>query len=243
MTKAKWVLALLALPLYPAIADVPAATKTHQSYDVIREGTKIGTNVVDVERRGDAVSVKISTKISVKIMYIEAYRFNHEETESWKGGLLVAFNSHTDDNGKDHNLAVTPAANKLDMLADGKHTDAPLNLRPASLWDRGFNAQNELFDTATGKLMAIKTKDLGDEKITANGVAHDTRHYKISGDFNRDVWFDGDTLVRLKLQGSDHSIIDSDLTQMASLPLADPSADAKSRHPIAPPVSAPPPKH
>jgi hypothetical protein len=241
MTKAKWALALLALPLYPAIADVPpAATKTHQSYDVTREGTKIGTNVVDVERRGDAISVKISTKISVKIMYVEAYRFNHEETESWKGGLLVAFNSHTDDNGTDHNVAVTPGANKLDMLADGKHTDAPLTLRPASLWNKSFSAQNELFDTATGKMMAIKTKDLGDEKITANGVAHDTRHYKISGDFNRDVWFDGDTLVRLKLQGSDHSIIDSDLTQMASLPIAaDSPADTKSKHPVVLPVNAP----
>jgi hypothetical protein len=227
MTQAKWVLALLALPLYPAIADVPpVAMKTHQSYDIIREGTKIGTNVVDVERRGDATSVKISTKISVKIMYVEAYRFNHEATESWKGGQLVAYSSRTDDNGTDHNVSVTPSANKLDILADGTHIDAPLTLRPASLWDKSFNAQTQLFDTATGKLMAIKTKDLGDEKITANGVVHDTRHYRISGDFNRDVWFEGDTLVRLKLQGSDHSNIDSDLTQMSASP-----------------VGAPPPKH
>jgi hypothetical protein len=220
MTKAGLGLALLTLPLYPAAAEIPpAATKTHQVYDVIREGSKIGTNIVDVERRGDATQVKISTKILVKVMFVDAYRFNLDETESWKAGQLVAFNSKTDDNGTNHSVSVTSGTGKLEMVADGKHSDAPLSLRPASLWDKSFNAQTELFDTKDGKRLAIKTKDLGAEKITANGVARDTRHYQISGDFNRDVWFDGDTLVRLKLQGSDHSIIDSDLMQMASTPI------------------------
>jgi len=229
MTKAVVALALLTLPLYPAAAELPPApTKTHQTYDIIREGTKIGTNSVDVERRGDATQVKVSTKILVKVMLVEVYRFNQEATESWKGGRLVAFTSKTDDNGTNHNVSVTSGADKLDLVADGHHSDAPLTLRPASLWDKGFSAQTELFDTANGKRMAIKTKDLGDEKIVANGVAHSTRHYKISGDFNRDVWFDGDTLIRLKLEGSDHSIINSDLIEMASLPLAvQPEAKAK----------------
>jgi hypothetical protein len=229
MTKAGFALALLMLPFYPAVADTAAAPiKTHQTYDIIREGSKIGTNIIDVERRGDATQVKISTKISVKIMYVEAYRFNHEATENWKGGRLVAYTSKTDDNGTNHSVSVTQGANKLDLVADGEHSDAPLGLHPASLWDRGFSGQTELFDTSNGKRMAVKIKDLGDERIVSNGVVHGTRHYKISGDFNRDVWFDGDTLVRLKLEGSDHSIINSDLTQMASLPLAVPP-DAKAK--------------
>ncbi len=56
-----------------------------------REGSKIGVNTVDVERRGDATQVKITTKILVRVMFIDAYRYEHESTESWKTGQLVAF--------------------------------------------------------------------------------------------------------------------------------------------------------
>jgi hypothetical protein len=229
MTKAGLALALLALPLCPAAADTPpAATKTHQAYDIIRQGSTIGTNTVDVERRGDTTQVKISTKILVKVMFIEAYRFDHDSTETWKTGQLVAFNSQTNDNGTKHSVTVTSSPDKLDINADGKHSDAPLSLRPASLWDRSFNTQTEFFDPQNGKRLAVKIKDVGDEKITVQGAPRQAHHYKISGDLERDVWFDGDTLVRLKLVGSDKSIIDSDLTQIASLPLDDAPAAAKN---------------
>jgi hypothetical protein len=229
MNKNGLALALLVLPLYPAAAEIPqAVTRTHQSYDIIRQGSTIGTNTVDIERRGDAVQVKTNTKILVKVMLIEAYRYDHDSTETWKSGQLVAFHSETNDNGTQHSVSVTPGTGKLDILADGKHNDAPLTLRPASFWDKNFDAQKELFDPANGKRLAVQIKDLGDDKIAVNGTSHQARHYKISGDLERDVWFDGDTLLRLKLVGSDHSIIDSDLTEMASLPADDAATPAKS---------------
>ena len=47
------------------------------------------------------------------------------------------------------------------------------------------------------------------------GVPPGTHHYKIAdtltGEFARDVWFDGDALVRTKIIGSDNSVILSDL--------------------------------
>ena len=70
---------------------------------------------------------------------------------------------------------------------------------------------------------------MGDDKIAVHDAQRQARHYKISGDMQRDVWFDGDTLLRLKLVGSDHSIIDSDLTEMASLPADDRCASKKRR--------------
>lgn len=234
MMKAGVALALMALPLCPAAADIaPAATKTHQAYDIIRQGSTIGTNTVDVERRGDTVQVKIGTKILVKVMFVEAYRYDHDSTETWKAGQLVAFNSQTNDNGTKHSVTVTSSADKLDISADGKHSDVPASLRPASFWNKAFDAQKELFNPATGKRLAVQVKDLGDEKITINGAPRQGRHYKISGDMDRDVWFDGDTLLRLKLVGSDKSIIDSDLTQIASTPL-DEAATAKAGGKTAP---------
>ncbi|PZR91508.1 MAG: hypothetical protein DLM68_03295 [Hyphomicrobiales bacterium] len=144
-------LTLLALSMAPAGADKAApAAKTHKVFDIVRGGDKIGTDTVDIEHQNDTTTIKIKKDVSVKVMFIEAYRYEHSCNETWKNGQLVSFKSRTNDNGTKHSIDVTAAPDKLSM------------------------------DTLTGE-------------------------------FVRDVWFDGDVLVRTKIIGSDNSVILSDL--------------------------------
>jgi hypothetical protein len=199
-------------------AAVPAApSKLHQAFDVIRQGDKIGSDMLDIDRQSDATTVKTKTNISVKVMFIEAYRYDHDCSETWKNGQLTAFKSQTDDNGTKHAIEIAPSTtpDKLTLIVDGKKSDVPKTIAPASLWSKELVTRAELFDPADGKRITIAAKDLGDETLTIQGVKHQTRHFKISekppGDFDRDLWFEGDGLVRMKMLGSDHSTIVSDL--------------------------------
>jgi hypothetical protein len=94
-------------------------------------------------------------------------------------------------------------------------SDLPKTAAPASLWGKDAIHQFDAFDPDTGKRMAIKVTDLGEEVLTLHGVSHQTHHYKIAdtltGEFARDLWYDGDVLVRTKIIGSDNSVILSDL--------------------------------
>jgi hypothetical protein len=210
-------LPLVALTITPVGADnPPAATKVHRVFDIIREGTKIGTEAVDIEHRNDTTTVKIKTDVSVTVMFIEAYRYESSRKEIWKNGQLVTYKSRTNDNGTKHAIDVTAAPDKLSMEADGKHSDLPKTAGPASLWGKNLLIHRvDAFEPDTGKRLAIKVTDVGDETLTLNGVTHKAHHYKISdtlrGEFVRDVWFDGDVLVRFKITGSDKSVIISDL--------------------------------
>jgi hypothetical protein len=207
---------LLALPVVPTGAVSPAAaTKIHRVFDIVRGNDKIGTDTIDIERQSDTTTIKIKKDVSVKVMFIEAYRYEHSCNETWKNGQLVAFKSRTNDNGTKHSIDVTAAPDKLSMDADGKHSDLPKTAAPESLWGKDAIHQLDAFDPDTGKPMSIKVTDLGNEALTIHGVTHQTQHYKIadtlSGDFAREVWFDGDVLVRTKIIGSDNSVILSDL--------------------------------
>ncbi|HUI21535.1 MAG TPA: DUF6134 family protein [Methylocella sp.] len=207
---------LLLLPVVPAGADNPtAATKIHKVFDIVRGNDKIGTDTIDIERENDLITVKVKTDVSVKVMFIEAYRYEHSCDETWKNGQLIAFKSRTNDNGTKHVIDVTVAPDKLSMDADGKHSDLPKTAAPASLWGKDAIHQNDVFDPDTGKRMSMKVTDLGEEAVTIHGTSHQTHHYKIAdtlkGDFERDLWFDGDVLVRTKIIGSDNSVIISDL--------------------------------
>ncbi len=198
----------------------PAATgKTRQTFDIIRKDDKIGANVVDIDRQPDSTTVKNKTDISVKLMYVEVYRYKHACSETWKSGQLTAFKSETDDNGTKHVIEVEPSAtpDKVTLVVDGKKSEEPKSLAPASLWSKDLVTRTELFDPADGKRLSVKVKDLGEETLTIQGVARQTHHYQISakppGDFDRDLWFEGDLLVRMKMLGSDHSLIVSDLAK------------------------------
>jgi hypothetical protein len=209
-------LTLLVLPVVPAGADNPAAaTKIHRVFDIVRGNDKIGTATLDIERQNDTTAVKIKTDLSVKVMFIEAYRYEHSCNETWKNGQLVAFKSRTNDNGTKHSIDVTAAPDKLSMDADGKRSDLPKTVAPASLWGKDAIHQFDAFDPDTGMRLSVKVTDLGEEVLTLHGVTRRTHHYKIADtltdEFARDVWFDGDVLVRTKIIGSDNSVILSDL--------------------------------
>jgi hypothetical protein len=207
-------LCLLLLTLGAAKAE-PAATsgKKHLVFDVIRQGSKIGVDIIDIDKQGDATNVKCTTNISVKILGFEAYRYEHSASETWKGGQLVSFKSQTNDNGTKHSVAATQATDKLSLNVDGQRSDVPRDIMPATLWNLDFNKHAELFDPATGQRMAIKVEDLGEETLNFRGTQRPAHHYKITGEFDRELWFDGDVLLRMKIIGSDNSIVTSDLRQ------------------------------
>lgn len=209
---------LLAITILPAAAQpaaTPAAapTKDRHFFDILRDGSKIGSEIVEIDRQGDTINIQFTTHISVSVMFIQAYHFDHSATETWTGGRFVSFKSATDDNGTKHNVAALANADGIDLDVDGKHSEVAADFVPASWWCKDFVNRADMFDSDTGRQVSVKVTDLGDEPIVQDGTTIQARHYKITGDLERDLWFDGDTLVRIKLYGSDHSTIVSDLTR------------------------------
>ena len=207
---------LLASADAPKHADVKhagasAPTHVHRVFDVMRSGSKIGSDTIDVTRNGDLANVKITTHIVVKIAFITAYRFDHTETQTWKGNQLTAFKSTTDDNGKPHELSAAQAGGKLTLTVDGTPNPVPKAIAPATLWFPDISKHPQLFDVSSGKRMESTGSDLGEETVEINGAPQQLHHVKLSGDFDRDLWFDDQGLVKMSMLGSDNSEITSQL--------------------------------
>lgn len=205
-------LVLAALIVSPVAAQSPS-THVHRVFDVMREGSKIGTDTFDISRQGDTTTVKVKTHIVVKIAFITAYRYDHTETGSWKGKQLVSFTSTTDDNGSPHNVSASQSGGKMALTVDGEASAAPKQIQPAVLWCADVAKQPQIFDPANGKRMSVRVKDLGEETVHVNGVPLQLTHVKLSGPYARDLWFDEEGLVKMALLGSDNSKIVSQLRQ------------------------------
>jgi hypothetical protein len=178
------------------------------NFTVIRNGEAVGTHSLRFQPQSEGVSVAIDTNVVVKIAMIPVYRFEHHGQETWTGDRLAALKSTTNDDGTKHALKVSATGGALDVTGDDKAAQLPAAILPASLWNRSTVAQGTLMNTLDGHVMTVRIADLGEDTVSVRGQPRRARHYAMSGDLARELWYDGSgTLVQVRFKGKDDSDI------------------------------------
>jgi Family of unknown function (DUF6134) len=178
------------------------------TYAVMRDGDKIGSQVVEFQRNGDQLLVLTSVKIEVTLLGITIYRFVHRSEEEWKGGELARLTSNTDDDGDKRVVDLRLVDGKLKGDYNGQAKEFPLGMIPATFWHPASMKQTKLLDQVKARDRQIAVKDLGTETITVQGKKIEARHYLVSGQIKREVWYGPDgRLEKLEFDGKDGSEI------------------------------------
>lgn len=172
------------------------------NYTVLRDGKPIGTHAVTIDQNGAETQVAIETDIAVKVFFVTAYKFKHTSQESWSNGQLVAITSTTDDDGiaKELNARAESGRLTVDSTIKGneRRQNADANAFPASLWNAATVKQSALLNTLDGEVMTVAVEDLGTENVDAGGTSIQAKHYAITGELTRELWFDAtNRLVRM----------------------------------------------
>src|SRR5215831_11308469 len=108
-----------------------SCSNTCRRFAIMRNGEQIGTHAIEITRTGPETNVRITTDLTVKVLFVTAYRLQHNATERWVNGQLVAFESTTDNNGVRHKVSASRGASGLEVQADGKTTRVDQNVLPA----------------------------------------------------------------------------------------------------------------
>jgi len=192
----------------PALANAPSDL----SYTVLRNGDPIGTHAYTFREKGAGLVVDINTDIKVKMAFLTVYRFEHQAREEWHRGKMVSTTSVTNDDGKNHKLKVSFGGTDLKINGDGKKSVAAYGSMPASLWNPDTVKNAHLLNTLDGRMMTVKVDDLGSEPVKVKGREVAAQHYRLSGDLERELWFDAKgSLVQVKFKGDDGSNISYEL--------------------------------
>ena len=187
--------------------EVPGAAETIR-FAVMRDGQPIGSNTIELQRNGTETTVRMVTRIQVKIAFLTVYRFEQTETERWVDGRLVALEAVTDDNGTPHRVKAAGSDGKITVNADGKVTEIAGNTIPASYWNPALLGKTIALNPQDGALVPVAVTDRGEDHILVQGRQKRTRHYVIRTTFPQDVWYDDNRqLVKVELKASDGSTI------------------------------------
>ena len=206
-------LAFTALLVSTTLANAaPPQGASHVAFKVLRDGSEVGSHTFDFEKQGDAIGVRITTNIAVKIAFITVYRFEHKGEEMWKADRLVELKTRTNDDGTSHTLEAAANGSAVVANGDGKQHNFDANIVPGSLWNIRMIKQAVLINSLDGTQMPVTVSDMGDERVTARGAQIVAHHYHVDGGLKRDVWYDANqNLVRVKFAAKDNSIITYEL--------------------------------
>jgi hypothetical protein len=187
----------------------------------------IGTHTVTFKHNGNRLIVKTRTRIKVQVL-LWGYHFEADRKEVWHDGRLIAYEGFTNEDGEIFTVRAQADGNKLMINGPAGRIEVPGTIFPTHPCNPETLEHDLLMNTKTGELKKVKITAVGEEPVKAGGRHIKARKYLMSGDLQRELWYDqngicvqvrfskgGDhvTLTLRSASGSGHSIRDLRLIQ------------------------------
>jgi hypothetical protein len=198
----------LLLAVSAVAAGPPTAVPETMRFAIVRNGQQIGTYAIEINRNGPETSVAAVTDLTVKVLFVTAYRLQHTENERWVNGRLVALQSTSDDNGTRHSVSATAKGSNLEVMVDGKASLIDPNVMVENFWNPQLLARPTMLNTQDGQVTRVSVSDGGEEDLTINDQTVRTHRYTVNSRYSQDIWYDSQAhLVQAKFLASDGSVI------------------------------------
>ena len=158
---------------------------------VIRDETKdeVGRLVMTFACGGDDLIVETQMEGEVKFLMMP-FKRSARYHEVWRGERLIAFDSYVLEQNEIY---------EVKARAEGEHTviegrrgriEAPANVVPNLPWNFAVLERSLLFNVQRGKLQHVRVISAGEETIIAGGRAVRAQKYSVTGDLERELWYD-----------------------------------------------------
>jgi hypothetical protein len=180
-------LLLLAAALAPGLAM--ANVEREWRFRVLLDGSEVGTHTFRVAERDGERRVESDARVTVKLLFINAYTYAHEARERWQGDCLTQLEARTDDNGK--RIAVRGAGNGAKFEIEvPRGAQLPACVMSFAYWNPAMLEQPRLLNVQTGELTDVRIEPLGEETVRVRGVATNARRYALHAPkFRIDLWY------------------------------------------------------
>jgi hypothetical protein len=173
--------------------DIPADPKTLR-FRVLWKGGQIGHHNVTITPTADGggMTVVTSIRMQVKVGPFTAFRYEHDGTEAWRGGLLQSLVSETYDDGDDLALKGEAAAAGFKAVGPKGPFTAPADVLTTNcMWLPELVDEKKIIDAQKGELVSLVSKPLGEEHVVVKGKDRMAERHSIRTPFvGGSLWYD-----------------------------------------------------
>jgi hypothetical protein len=151
------------------------------AFDVYLDKNKIGQHEFKLTESNELTS---TAKFNVKVLFINAYQYDHKAVEKWQGDCLSSLESHTLENKVETNIKAKLSGQEF-TVDDGKvKQKLPACTMTFAYWNPKIIQQAKLLNPQNGEWLDTKFTNLGTETIDVKNKKVEANHYKLDGSLN-----------------------------------------------------------
>jgi len=128
----------------------PDATTREWRFHVSLDGRPIGEHRYILRGAGDSRELTSEARFRVRVLFFDAYRYDHRASETWRGDCLQQLDASTVVNGKRTDVAVTPVDECVQTFA---------------YWNPSILGASRLLNPQTGETVPVQIRELGGDVI------------------------------------------------------------------------------
>lgn len=167
-----------------------AASANPLTFDVVWSGDVIGAHVVRFENSENELRVNTTIDLTVKVLWITAFRYLHNSTEVWRDGRLVSFESETVDNGRTDTVNGKARDGSFEVTGRRGTLMAPADIIPGTFWNPEIVSRDVVLDPKKGTLESQVVHGHDRVRIEVGGRPRTVTRYRLDTILNGAIDYD-----------------------------------------------------
>ena len=172
-----------------------AAFAKEWNFDVYLDKTRIGQHTFKLSDANELVS---QAKFNVKVLFINAYQYNHTAVEQWQDGCLKQLEASTLENDVSTKVKGAADSDRF-VVSDGKQQQVlPGCAMTFAYWSQKMLGQTKLLNPQNAEWLDTRIVKTGSEILDVKGKKVEALRYKLDASLagkpklNIELWYRAD---------------------------------------------------
>lgn len=174
--------------LHQAVADPPVSQQWN--FKVFLDDKEIGHHSFSLQKSADLTRITSTARFDVKILFINAYQYEHDDQEIWREDCLTGMKARTNDNGKLLSVNAIEQADGIKVVTEKQQLDLSGCVMSFAYWNPAMLRQTRLLNAQTGEYELVTIQPLSTTTLRAVGKEWQARQYRLTGrKLQIDLWY------------------------------------------------------
>jgi hypothetical protein len=162
-------------------------------FRVLLDGDEIGYHRFRLVNEGESARLISEAAFSVQFLFIDAYRYRHENEEVWRGDCLQAIDARTKINGESLTVRGERREDGFVVSTDDEREVLEGCVMSFAYWNPEFLDQDRLLNAQNGEYVAVTIEPQSEERLDIGGREVDAIRYSLdAGEMAMRLWYTPD---------------------------------------------------
>ena len=173
--------ALLAmLLLFTTLSTAAAEDSAEWRFEVRLDDKPIGFHTFTLRSDGARQVLETEASFDVKVLFVTAFRYRHENTEVWRDGCLASVDATTDSNGRKLEVSGRRVGDSFALERSDGRDSLDGCVRSFAYWNPAILDADRLLNTQTGEYEEVDVTARAADRVDVSGNPVDAERYTLA---------------------------------------------------------------